>query len=126
MKYFDSLPNLPAAIGPYSVCTQHNGLIFFSGQIGINPETGVLAGETVALQTQQIIKNIKALFSALKIGPENVCKTTIFLSDMSYFSEVNEIYSSLFKENKPARSTIGVLALPLNAKVEIEMIAASE
>ncbi len=113
----------PQAIGPYSQAIMlENGTIYCSGQIGLNPQTGELASGIEA-QTKQIMQNIQALLEELGYSLENICKTTIFLTDMNDFTKVNEIYGSFFSTHKPARSTVGVAQLPKHALVEIEVIA---
>jgi 2-iminobutanoate/2-iminopropanoate deaminase len=120
---FSSFTGLPKAVGPYSIAVRYDNLIFISGQIGISPETSKLISNDTGEQTNQILRNISTIFSELRITPQNVIKTTIFLTTMEDFSLVNEIYGSFFSENFPARSTIAVNALPLGAKIEIELIA---
>ena len=111
-------PLAPQAIGPYS-----QGIVFFSGQIAINPQTGKLDGDDFASQTQRVLKNIDALLSAQAMTAANVVKTTVFITDMSKFSEVNAEYAKFFSSAPPARSCVAVSALPLGALVEIEIIA---
>jgi 2-iminobutanoate/2-iminopropanoate deaminase len=118
----NSIPGLSSAIGPYSTCVESNGLIFISGQIGISPATSSLISENVADQTRQILKNISTILSFLKVPARNTLKTTIFLTEMSYFKEVNELYAEFFEGCFPARSTVAVSELPLGAKIEIELV----
>jgi 2-iminobutanoate/2-iminopropanoate deaminase len=113
----------PAAIGPYSQAVVLGKLIFTSGQIPLSPETGEVAGTTIAEQTEQALTNLGAV---LEEGGSNfslVLKTTCFLSDMANFAAFNEVYAKYFSE-KPARSTVAVKALPRNVLVEVEAIAA--
>jgi len=117
-------PLAPQAIGPYSQGIETNDFVFFSGQIAINPQTGKLEGDDFASQTQRVLKNIEALLSAQGMTAANVVKTTVFITDMSKFSEVNAEYSKFFSSAPPARSCVAVSALPLGALVEIEIIAA--
>ena len=114
--------NAPAAIGPYSHATVVSDLVFTSGQIPIQPETGDIVGEDVAKQTHQVIQNLCAVLNAAGAGLETVVKTTCFLADMNDFSGFNSVYSEFFI-NKPARSCVAVKALPQNVLVEIEAIA---
>jgi 2-iminobutanoate/2-iminopropanoate deaminase len=118
-----STPNAPSAIGPYSQAIQSGNLLFCSGQLGIDPSTGKLIGDDTVSQTQQIMKNIKALLTAANLDTSHIIKTTIFLLSMDDFKLVNEIYASGLGEHKPARSTVQVAGLPLGAKIEIECIA---
>lgn len=117
-------PLAPQAIGPYSQGIETNDFVFFSGQIAINPQTGKLDGDDFASQTQRVLKNIEALLSAQGMTAANVVKTTVFITDMSKFSEVNAEYAKFFSSAPPARSCVAVSALPLSALVEIEIIAA--
>ncbi|WP_251546131.1 RidA family protein [Pumilibacter intestinalis] len=117
-------PLAPQAIGPYSQGIETNDFVFFSGQIAINPQTGKLDGDDFASQTQRVLKNIEALLSAQGMTAANVVKTTVFITDMSKFSEVNAEYAKFFSSAPPARSCVAVSALPLGALVEIEIIAA--
>lgn len=119
---YNSIPGLASAIGPYSTCVEYNGLIFLSGQIGISPDTSALISENVADQTKQILTNISTILSYLKVPTANTIKTTIFLTEMSYFKEVNNLYGQFFEGCFPARSTVAVSELPLGAKIEIELV----
>jgi 2-iminobutanoate/2-iminopropanoate deaminase len=112
----------PQAIGPYSQAVEVNGMIYTSGQIGLMPD-GQMAGNGIISQTNQVIKNLKAVLEAGGSSMNNVIKTTIFLADMDDFVTVNEIYAEYFGDHKPARSTVAVKSLPKNALVEIECIA---
>jgi len=112
----------PKAVGPYSQAIEHNGMIFCSGQVGIDPKKGQLA-EGVENQTKQVLKNLENVLLSVDLSLNNIVKTTIFLADINDYKKVNEIYGSFFNKNKPARSTVQVAALPLNASVEIEAIA---
>lgn len=114
--------NAPAAIGPYSqgMCT--GNLIFTSGQIGINPASGNIEAADITGQTEQVIKNLKAVLEAADSSLEKVIKTTCFLKNISDFAVFNSVYEKYFTE-KPARSCVEVAALPKNALVEIEVIA---
>lgn len=113
----------PAAIGPYSQAVKSNGLLFCSGQIPLNPETGEMVSGGIRQETEQVMKNLKAVLAAAGTGFDRVLKTTIYLVDMADFPQVNEVYSSYFSMAKPARATVAVAALPRGAKVEIDAIA---
>lgn len=119
-----STKSAPGAIGPYSQAVEANGFIFASGQLGIDPATGNFAGEDVEAQTEQALKNLRAVLEAAESGLNKVVKTTIFLKDMADFVAVNGIYATFFKEPFPARACVQAVALPKNGLVEIEAIAA--
>ena len=123
MKETIKAKNAPAAIGPYSHAVVAGNLMFLSGQIAINPETGEMPAGVQA-QTAQAIANIKAILAEKGATLDNVVKTTVYLAEMSLFGEMNEIYAQHFSEPFPARSAIAVKALPKRALVEIEVIAA--
>ena len=114
--------NAPAAIGPYSQAIEANGLVYTSGQIALNPQTGALAGGTIEAQTEQAIQNLKAVLEAAGSGLDKVVKTTCFLQRMGDFAAFNAIYEKHFP-GKPARSCVEVAALPKGALVEIEAVA---
>lgn len=113
----------PAAVGTYSQGVEFNGVIYFSGQIGLVPETMVMA-KGFRGQIDQIMKNIDGLLESQDLKRENIIKTSIFVTDLANFGEVNEAYINYFKEPYPARSCVQVPALPKGALVEIEVIAA--
>jgi 2-iminobutanoate/2-iminopropanoate deaminase len=113
----------PAAVGTYSQGVEYNGVYYFSGQIGLDPESGKLA-EGFQGQIDQIMKNIDALLESCNITREHILKTSIFVTDLINFSMVNEAYVKFFSEPYPARSCVEVPNLPKNAVVEIEVIAA--
>ncbi len=116
--------NAPAAIGPYSQAIKvGGGYLFCSGQIGIDPETTEMVGDDVESQTKQVLKNIKAIVKASGSSMKNIVKTTVFLINLDDFAIVNKIYSKAFGNHKPARSTVQVSRLPLDALIEIECIA---
>lgn len=123
MKETIKAKNAPAAIGPYSHAVVAGNLMFLSGQIAINPETGEMPAGVQA-QTAQAIANIKAILAEKGATLDNVVKTTVYLAEMSLFGEMNEIYAQHFSEPFPARSAIAVKELPKSALVEIEVIAA--
>jgi 2-iminobutanoate/2-iminopropanoate deaminase len=113
----------PAPIGPYSQAVQSGDFLFCSGQIAIDPKTGEVLKGSVAEQAELVMKNISALLNAANLNFSNVVKTTIYLTSMNDFVQVNEVYAKYFKANPPARSTIAVAALPKAVNVEIEVIA---
>ena len=112
----------PGAIGPYSQGITIGNLVYTSGQLPINVETGVMP-ETIEEQTRQSLENVKAILEEAGSSMEKVIKTTVFLSDMNDFAKMNEVYSSFFAQPYPARSAVEVARLPKDAKVEIEVIA---
>jgi 2-iminobutanoate/2-iminopropanoate deaminase len=115
--------NAPAPIGPYSQAVIANGFLFMSGQVAINPSNGEVVSSSIHEETHQVMRNIKAVLLEASYGFEDVVKTTIFLSDMSLFAEVNEVYGSYFESNFPARETVAVKGLPKGVNVEISMTA---
>jgi 2-iminobutanoate/2-iminopropanoate deaminase len=112
----------PAAVGPYSQAIKTDGLVFASGQLGLDPETGALR-DGIEAQTRQAIANLTSVLKAAGANIDSVVKTTIFVTDMADFSTVNEIYGTVFAAEPPARSTVEVRALPLGGLIEIEAIA---
>jgi len=123
MKTVISTTEAPAAIGPYSQGIAAGLFVFCSGQIPLDPATGKLVGDDISLQTERVLQNIVAVLGAQGIGLENVVKTTVFMTDLAKFDEMNIVYGSYFPATPPARSTIQVAALPKGANVEIEAIA---
>lgn len=123
MKKIISTENSPAAVGPYSQAVEANGFLFISGQIPVDPSTGSIAGDTVEIQTEQVLKNLGAILEAAGLGFENVVKTTCLLSDMDNFATMNGVYAKYFTKDMPARAAYGVVKLPLGVLVEIEAIA---
>ncbi len=117
--------NAPKAIGPYSQAVVLNNLVFTSGQIALNPETGALEGESIKEQTHRVCRNLKAVLEASGSGFKYVVKTTCFLKDMNDFADFNNVYGEYFTE-KPARSCVAVKELPKGALVEVEVIAEKE
>jgi len=113
----------PAAVGPYSQAISSGDLVFCSGQLGLDPATGRLAGGSAKEQVKRCLLNLEAVLSAAGLSMSDVVKTTIFLVDMEEFKDVNEAYAAFFDEDPPARSTVGVSTLPLGARVEVEAIA---
>lgn len=113
----------PAAVGPYSQALVYGGLVFASGQIPLDPATGQIVGTTPAEQTAQAMRNLAAVLEASGSGLNLLLKTTIFLTDLAGFGEVNAAYASALGNHRPARATVQVAALPKDAMVEIEGIA---
>ncbi|MFN8253400.1 MAG: RidA family protein [Ferruginibacter sp.] len=116
--------NAPAPIGPYNQAVQTGNLLFISGQVALKPGSGELANADIIEETHQVMQNLKSILTEAGGGFDNVVKTTIFLSDMALFGQVNEIYGKYFTGEFPARETIAVKGLPKNVNVEISMIAA--
>lgn len=123
MKKVIYTSNAPEPIGPYSQAIVANGFLFASGQIAINPENNELNNASLEEETHQVMRNIKAVLVESEYEFEHIIKTTIFLSDMSLFAEVNEIYGSYFKSDFPARETVAVKGLPKGVNVEISITA---
>jgi 2-iminobutanoate/2-iminopropanoate deaminase len=115
--------NAPAAIGPYSQGITAGKIIFLSGQLGLNPQTGKLAEGGIAAETKQALENIKAVLTAAGSNLANVVKADVYLADMSEFSKMNEVYATYFSEPYPARVTVAVKTLPKEGRVEIAVIA---
>ena len=116
--------NAPDPIGPYNQAVKINNMLFVSGQVAINPKNNELVQSSISDETDQVMKNLSAILKEANMDFLNVVKTTIFLSDMSYFNEVNNIYGSYLKEGQePARETVAVKTLPKEVNVEISMIA---
>ncbi|MGZ5135006.1 MAG: Rid family detoxifying hydrolase, partial [Flavitalea sp.] len=107
----------PPPIGPYNQAVQAGNLLFVSGQIAVNPQTGTIDTSDIIGETHQVLLNIKAVLAEAQMDFNNVVKTTIFLSDMSLFSSVNEVYSKFFSGDFPARETVAVKGLPKNVNV---------
>ncbi len=126
MKEIIQTTEAPAAVGPYSqavkiTCGQ---LVFCSGQIPLDPESGGIIGTTAAEQAEQVLKNLKAVLKAAEAGMENVVKATVFLANMDDFVSVNEVYAKYFTTDLPARAAVQVVRLPKDVLVEVEAIAA--
>jgi len=113
----------PAPIGPYNQATRAGNMLFISGQIALDPSSGELKMSNLKEETTQVMSNLKSILEEARLNFSDVVKTTIFLSDMQLFSEVNEIYGSYFSSDFPARETVAVKGLPKNVNVEISMIA---
>lgn len=114
----------PKPIGPYSQGVISGGLLFVSGQIALDPETGEMVPGDIQAQVDRVLKNIMAILKEAKMGPEHVVKATVYLADLSDFAKMNEVYGRYLGREPPARSTIEVSALPKGARVEIDVIAA--
>lgn len=115
--------NAPAPIGPYSQAVAAGNMLFISGQVALVPATGELNNPDIPTETGQVMENLKAILTAASADFSHVVKTTIFLSDMSLFAQVNEVYGRYFDADFPARETVAVKGLPKNVNVEISMIA---
>ena len=114
---------VPTPIGPYSQAVIANGFLFASGQVAFNPATGELVLTDILSETKQVMENIKAILDEAKLSFAHVVKTSIFLSDMQLFAQVNEVYASYFSADFPARETVAVKTLPRNVNVEISITA---
>jgi 2-iminobutanoate/2-iminopropanoate deaminase len=123
MKAIINTTNAPAPIGPYSQAVAAGGLLFVSGQIPMNPTTGEIISADIKAETTMVMANLKAILSEAGISFDQIIKSTIFLTDMGTFAQVNEVYGSYFTANFPARETVQVSALPKNVNVEISVIA---
>ncbi|MEP7236876.1 MAG: RidA family protein [Ferruginibacter sp.] len=123
MKKIINTANAPAPIGPYNQAVLTDNMLFISGQIALIPGTSDLANADIAAEANQVMKNLSAILAEAGMDLSNVVKTTIFLSDMSLFAEVNEVYGGYFTSDYPARETVAVKGLPKNVNVEISMIA---
>lgn len=115
--------NAPAAIGPYSQAVRAGDTVYVSGQLPINPATGVFAGDDISSQTRQSLENIRAILAAAGLTMSGVVKTTVFLKDMADFAAMNKVYAEFFTDECPARSAVQVVCLPKDARVEIEAVA---
>ncbi|MFQ3579801.1 MAG: RidA family protein [Bacteroidales bacterium] len=122
MKKVINTPNAPKAIGPYSQAIEINRMLFISGQIPVNPETGEIP-DGIQAQTEQVMKNIGAILHEAGYDYSNVVKSTCLLSDMANFKAMNEVYAKYYNENPPARAAFAVKELPLGVLIEIETIA---
>jgi 2-iminobutanoate/2-iminopropanoate deaminase len=126
MKKVISTTDAPKAIGPYSQAIAAGSLVFCSGQIPLDPETGEMVQGDIEEQTRRVMKNLQGVLEAAGCSFDSVVKTTIFLTDLADFAKVNEIYGIYFQSDPPARSTVQVAALPKGAGVEIEAVAVKE
>lgn len=118
-----STPSAPAAVGPYSQAVVSNGLVFCSGQIPLDPQSGELVGGSIGDQTRRCMENLAAVLEAAGTSLRNAVKVTAFLTDMGDFPEFNDAYAEFFGDEPPARATFAVAALPKGAEVEVECVA---
>jgi len=118
-----STKKAPAAVGPYSQAMKAGDFVYVSGQLPMDPETGEMVTGTIQEQTRQSLKNAEAILEAAGTCLENVVKTTVFLQDMNDFADMNGVYAEFFTDHKPARAAVEVAKLPLEADVEIQMVA---
>lgn len=123
MREAIAAPGAPRAIGPYSPAIRAGNMVFLSGQIPIDPATGALVEGSIALQTEQVMRNIAALLEAAGTGFHHVVRTTVFLADMNEFAAMNDCYARFVTDPPPARATVQVARLPRDVKVEIDAIA---
>ena len=126
MKKIISTKEAPAAVGPYSQAVRVGSTVYCAGQIPLDPKSGQIVPGDIGAQTRRVLENIAAVLRAESLSFENIVKTTVFLTNLSDFQTVNEIYGSYFKKEPPARSTVQVPALPKGADVEIEVIAVAD
>ena len=124
-KEIISTENAPQAIGPYSQAVKAGGLMFISGQIPLNPETGDLVSGSIEDEANQVLQNIKSICEAAGYGMEDIVKITIFLTDLGNFATVNEVMKKHFSEPYPARATVEISGLPLGVNIEIEAIVST-
>jgi 2-iminobutanoate/2-iminopropanoate deaminase len=115
--------NAPKPIGPYSQGVISGGLLFASGQVGVDPASGEFVAGGVEAQTEQALNNLLAILKEAKMGPDNVVKATVYLADMADFTKMNEVYARILGKQPPARTTIQAAGLPKGARVEIDVIA---
>ncbi len=125
-RAINDVPALGPVLGPYSRAVWAGNILYMAGQLGIDPATGKLAGGGVAAETEQLLKGLSAVLAAAGLSMGDVVKANVFLTDMSDFAAMNKVYETFFEAPYPARSTIGVAALPAGARVEIEMVAAAK
>ena len=122
-KFAVASPKAPKAIGPYSAALRAGQLVFVSGQVPLDPDTGVMVEGDIGHQTRQVLRNISALLEASGLSLTQVVRTTVFLADMNDFGAMNEVYRTFFSEPYPARSTVQAARLPRDARIEIDVIA---
>jgi 2-iminobutanoate/2-iminopropanoate deaminase len=123
IRYINGVPGAPTAIGPYSQATIFDNLVYVSGQIPVHPETGLLVEDGIEAQTEQVMRNLIAVLGFMNIDFTHVLKATIFLTDLSTFDKVNNVYGRWMGDVRPARACVQVSALPKGADVEIELVA---
>ena len=126
MKKIIYTKNAPEPIGPYSQAVQAGNFVFVSGQVGKDPVSGAMKTENIKAEATQVMNNVKNILETAGLTTANIVKTTIFLSNMDDFAQVNEVYSSFFTGNYPARETVQVSRLPINANIEVSVIAVVE
>ena len=124
MRQAVSTAGAPAAIGPYSQAVRAGSLLFVSGQIGLDPETGLMVAGDVAVQTHRVFRNLSAILAAAGSSLDQVVRTTVYLADLNDFAAMNDVYGTYFTQPAPARATIQAARLPRDARVEIDLIAA--
>ena len=124
-KKIVATPKAPAAIGPYSQAIRIGDFLYTSGQISLDPETMKMITGDIEIETEKVLKNIEAILKADGLDLNNIIKTTVYLTDLSEFTRMNQVYEKFFSETKPARACVQVTALPKGAKVEIDAIAHS-
>ncbi len=122
-KIIIATPHAPAAIGPYSQAILAGDTLYCSGQIALHPSTGALIIDSIAVETEQIMKNIAAVLKAADMNFENIVKCSIFMSSMDHYAAINEVYARYFTSSAPAREAVAVLTLPKEVNVEISVIA---
>jgi 2-iminobutanoate/2-iminopropanoate deaminase len=123
MREAVSTPSAPAAIGPYSQAVRAGSLLFVSGQIPLDPETGVMVDGDIAVQTHRVFRNLAAILEAAGSSLDRVVRVGVFLADMNDFAAMNEVYGTYFTSPAPARATIQAARLPKDARVEIDVVA---
>ena len=124
-KKIVATPNAPAAIGPYSQAIRIGDFLYTSGQISLDPETMKMITGDIEVETEKVLKNIETILKADGLDLNNIIKTTVYLTDLSEFTRMNQVYEKFFSKTKPARACVQVAALPKGAKVEIDAIAHS-
>ena len=125
IKKIISTPKAPAAIGPYSQAIRIGDFLYTSGQISLDPETMELITGDIEVETEKVLKNIEAILKEDGLNLNNIIKTTVYLTDLSEFARMNQVYENFFTDTKPARACVQVAALPKGAKVEIDVVAHS-
>lgn len=116
-------PQAPKAIGPYAQAIRANGIVYTSGQIGLDPATGALVPGGIEAQTRRVLENLKAVLAAAGSSLDHVLRVTVYLTDLGHFQAMNRVFAEFLDAHRPARSTVGVAALPMGALVEMDMIA---
>ena len=116
-------PQAPKAIGPYAQAIRADGIVYTSGQIGVDPATGALVPGGIEAQTRRVLENLKAVLAAAGSSLDRVLRVTVYLTDLGHFQSMNRIFAEYLDPHRPARSTVGVAALPMGALVEMDMIA---